>query len=59
MRSKYAERDRNDERLEIALPAQQKRLAFEIARREGITVSELIRTSIKLAAADLSINVAA
>lgn len=51
MRSKYCNRELNDERLLIALPAAQKRLLFEVAAKEGVSVAHILRRAILQAAA--------
>lgn len=46
MRTTYATRTRNDERLEIKLPAEQKRRTFEFAAERGLSVGHLVRMGI-------------
>ncbi len=46
MNSKFASRRPNTERLEIKIPPEQKRRAFEVAAREGVSVGHLIRSAL-------------
>lgn len=39
-------RPQMNERLQIAIPTEQKRRAFEVAAREGVSVGQLIRSAL-------------
>jgi len=39
-------RQQMNDRLQIALPSEQKRRAFEVAAREGVSVGQLIRSAL-------------
>jgi uncharacterized protein (DUF1778 family) len=49
MNSRFASRRPNSERLEIKIPPEQKRLAFEAAEREGLTAAQFVRRAIEAA----------
>ena len=47
MSGNYATRKRNNERLEIKLPPEHKRMAFELAAKQGMSVGHLVRVALE------------
>lgn len=47
MQSKLPQRPSLDERIQIAITSEQKRRAFDLAARQGVSVGHLIRSAIE------------
>lgn len=54
MKTQLPTRKSMDERLQIALPADQKLKAFEMAAKEGVSVSQLVRRALAAVSAEMA-----